>query len=109
MITFYFVHPHWVLKVYVTEVYVYVTLLKVYVTVLDSNDHRPSFSHPTYEFKLGENTSPGTTIFTLKASDKDLDQHLVYFLENTAHVPSQNKFKVDAVSGDIILNEPLDR
>lgn len=77
--------------------------------MLDVNDNRPSFSHPTYELEVGENTAPGTTVFTLSASDEDSDKLLTFHLENTAHVASEAKFKINPVSGDIILNEPLDR
>ena len=79
------------------------------ITVLDVNDNRPAFSQPKYEITVGENTAVGTTIFTLTASDFDADQHLTFTLANTANVDSVSKFKVGALSGDIILYEALDR
>lgn len=77
--------------------------------MLDVNDNRPVFSQPTYEVEVGENTAPGTTIFTLIASDPDSDQHLTFTLINTAHVASATKFRVSPISGDIVLLGPLDR
>lgn len=77
--------------------------------MLDVNDNRPAFSEPTYEVEVGENTAPGTTIFSLTASDPDSDQHLTFTLINTAHISSAAKFRVSPISGDIVLYEPLDR
>lgn len=88
---------------------VHVVTSRVIVSVLDVNDNRPAFSEPTYEVEVGENTAPGTTIFSLTASDPDSDQHLTYTLINTAHISSAAKFRVSPVSGDIVLYEPLDR
>ncbi|XP_063848744.1 fat-like cadherin-related tumor suppressor homolog isoform X3 [Scylla paramamosain] len=79
------------------------------VRVLDVNDNRPAFSQPTYEVEVGENTSPGTTIFTLTASDPDSDKYLSFTLVNTAHVSSATKFRVSPISGDIVLLQSLDR
>ncbi|XP_064094852.1 fat-like cadherin-related tumor suppressor homolog isoform X3 [Macrobrachium nipponense] len=88
---------------------VHVSTSQLIVTVLDVNDNRPAFSEPTYEVEVGENTAPGTTVFTLTASDPDSDQHLTFTLINTAHIASFSKFRVNPVSGDIVLYEPLDR
>ncbi|XP_037803520.1 fat-like cadherin-related tumor suppressor homolog [Penaeus monodon] len=88
---------------------VYTVTSQVIVSVLDVNDNRPAFSEPTYEVEVGENTSPGTTIATLTASDPDSDKHLTFTLVNTAHVASASKFMVSPESGDIVLYEPLDR
>ncbi|KAG7169023.1 fat-like cadherin-related tumor suppressor-like, partial [Homarus americanus] len=88
---------------------VHVVTTQLIVSVLDVNDYRPAFSEPTYEVEVGENTAPGTTIFTLTASDPDSDQHLTFTLINTAHISSATKFRVSSTSGDIVLYEPLDR
>nr|XP_053631087.1 fat-like cadherin-related tumor suppressor homolog isoform X2 [Cherax quadricarinatus] len=88
---------------------VHVVTTQLIVSVLDVNDYRPAFSAPNYEVEVGENTAPGTTIFTLTASDPDSDQHLTFTLINTAHTSSAAKFRVSPMSGDIVLYEPLDR
>ena len=79
------------------------------VTVVDMNDNRPRFSLPVYEVDVSENTRPGTTVFTLEASDRDMDNTLHFSLANTAHVLSTTKFRVEPVKGDVVLTEPLDR
>ena len=73
------------------------------------NDNRPRFSFPVYELELSENTLPGTTVFTLEASDLDGDNHLQYSLANSAHILTESKFRVSPATGDVVLIEPLDR
>ena len=79
------------------------------VSIVDMNDNRPRFSFPNYELELSENTLPGTTVFTLEASDKDGDRHLQYSVANTAHLLTETKFRVSPATGDVVLVEPLDR
>lgn len=79
------------------------------MTVVDINDNRPRFSLPVYEVEVSENTLPGTTVFTLEASDRDLDNHLQFSLANAAHLLSETKFRIGPINGDVVLTEPLDR
>ncbi|CAL4131790.1 unnamed protein product, partial [Meganyctiphanes norvegica] len=88
---------------------VHLVSCQIIIRVLDVNDNRPSFSLPLYEVEITENTSPGTTFFTLTATDPDIDQHLTYTLLNTAHISSLEKFSVNPTTGDIVLQQYLDR
>ncbi|XP_029113266.1 protocadherin gamma-C5-like [Scleropages formosus] len=49
------------------------TALKVLtVSVLDVNDNRPVFSQPSYTVYVNENSTPGTVLCSVSASDSDL-------------------------------------
>ncbi|CAL4064237.1 unnamed protein product, partial [Meganyctiphanes norvegica] len=82
---------------------------QVVISVLDVNDNRPTFTLPQYEVEISENTSPGTTIYTLTATDADRDPHLTFTLHNTGHIASAEKFKINPTTGDIVVMEILDR
>ena len=84
-------------------------MFQVSVNVIDMNDNRPRFSLPMYETEVAENIRPGTTIFSLAASDRDTDNTLQFSLVNTEHVLSQDMFRVGPVNGDVVLTQPLDR
>ncbi|XP_029113261.1 protocadherin gamma-C5-like isoform X16 [Scleropages formosus] len=44
----------------------------VVVSVLDVNDNRPVFSQPSYTVYVNENSTPGTVLCSVSASDSDL-------------------------------------
>ncbi|XP_063239987.1 LOW QUALITY PROTEIN: fat-like cadherin-related tumor suppressor homolog [Bacillus rossius redtenbacheri] len=82
---------------------------QVLVTVLDNNDHRPVFSERLYSVDISENVPRDTRILQLRASDRDEDQRLFYSLHAARDPASLQAFRVDSVSGDVYLNETLDR
>ncbi|KAF2364658.1 EGF-like calcium-binding domain [Trinorchestia longiramus] len=79
------------------------------VDVVDRNDNRPRFSQPVYTVEVSENLQPGSRVFSLQASDRDVDQHLHYSLANTAHLRSDSLFRVEPSLGHLVLVQPLDR
>ncbi|CAL4101624.1 unnamed protein product, partial [Meganyctiphanes norvegica] len=88
---------------------VHILTCQIQVSILDVNDNPPIFSSPIYEVDISENTTPGTTIFTLNATDSDSEQNLLFTLYNAAHVATTSKFIVNRLRGDIVLQEYIDR
>ncbi|PVD37770.1 hypothetical protein C0Q70_00371 [Pomacea canaliculata] len=80
----------------------------VTITLLDINDNAPSFKHLSYSASVKENTSLGSVVTTVTASDADgsAPNNLVsYFIESGA----QDRFRISATSGEIKVSGPLDR
>ena len=80
----------------------------VSVAILDRNDVTPSFSLPNYTASWPEDTTPGSTLLTVLATDMDLGGggRVGYSI-----LPSNDSqlFSVDASSGDIIQVGGFDR
>ncbi|XP_059846434.1 protocadherin gamma-C5-like [Hypanus sabinus] len=47
----------------------------IYITVTDINDNVPRFAEHSYNVYVAENNAPGASIFTVTASDPDLEQN----------------------------------
>ncbi|XP_072120743.1 protocadherin gamma-C5-like [Mobula birostris] len=47
----------------------------IYITVTDINDNAPRFAELAYNVYVAENNAPGASIFTVTASDTDLEQN----------------------------------
>lgn len=75
----------------------------------DTNDHQPVFSQALYVVDISENIEEGTEILQLHATDDDEDKKLFYSLHATQDPVSLKLFKVDSVSGSIIVSHKLDR
>lgn len=80
----------------------------VHVEVLDANDNWPVFSESLYQVEVSENTSPGTEILQLTATDADEDQRLFYSIHNSDQVTSTSHFRLDSDTGLLSLALPLD-
>ena len=74
-------------------------LHQVRVIVLDINDNTPTFSQSLYVVDVSEGVAPGTEILSLTAVDQDEDQHLFYTIHSVTSPASNNKFKINSVSG----------
>jgi len=72
---------------------------QVRVIVLDINDNTPAFSQSLYVVDVSEGVAPGTEILSLTAVDRDEDQHLFYTIYSVTSPASNNKFKINSVSG----------
>ncbi|XP_067132550.1 cadherin-related tumor suppressor-like isoform X1 [Centruroides vittatus] len=81
---------------------------KVCVYITDVNDNAPIFARNPYRIQLSETTPQGTQIIKINALDADEynNGEVTYSILNT--IP-QTKFSIDQHSGQIILNEELDR
>ncbi|KAM4555445.1 protocadherin Fat 2 isoform 1-T1 [Odontesthes bonariensis] len=76
------------------------------VNVLDVNDNRPIFDQPRYVVRVPENTEADSVISTARAVDVDtnVNERVRYSL-----LTSTESFRVDELTGDVIVTGPLDR
>jgi len=72
------------------------------VVILDINDNTPMFSQPSYIVDVSEGVAPGTEILSLNAVDLDEDQQLFYTILSVTSPASNNKFKINSVSGTLV-------
>ncbi|XP_062333199.1 protocadherin gamma-A11-like isoform X13 [Osmerus eperlanus] len=83
--------------------------VKINVIVLDANDNAPAFSQSVYSVTLPENTSKGTIVIGVSATDADqgLNGELTYSFSQSTDSAS-DLFNIDAFSGEITVNGKLD-
>ncbi|XP_072120739.1 protocadherin gamma-C5-like [Mobula birostris] len=83
---------------------------QVAITVLDSNDNAPVFDRKVYKASLPENTSRGSPVVTVHASDADdgLNAELTYSFSNRASKEVQELFSLDPRTGEIRVLGDLD-
>ena len=87
-------------------VYVLCTDVGVTITITDANDHAPVFSQPVYSFTILEDRNVQFIVGKVVATDQDEAQNgVVEFVE----VVDEPKFSVSLTTGDIILEQQLDR
>lgn len=72
----------------------------VLVKLLDANDNRPVFSSQKYDGYIAENTTPGASIITVRASDPDQGDkgRVEYSISNADLLTS---FEINPISGQI--------
>lgn len=56
------------------------------INVIDANDHTPVFEKDSYEAAIREGISPGSTVITVRATDKDVNRNAEVFIL----IPKQN-------------------
>ena len=80
----------------------------VEVVILDLNDNEPSFTNKTYTIYFPEDTPVDTVLIGVTALDIDLEENsvAVYSIAETAY---SNFFYINSTSGEIYLNQKLDR
>ncbi|XP_055629291.1 fat-like cadherin-related tumor suppressor homolog isoform X3 [Toxorhynchites rutilus septentrionalis] len=88
---------------------VHVVYTQLYVSVIDINDHRPEFTESLYRVDISESIEEGTEVLQLHATDADEDKKLFYSLHAARDPVSLKLFRVDSVSGSIIMAHRLDR
>ncbi|XP_030621310.1 protocadherin gamma-A11-like [Chanos chanos] len=81
----------------------------ILVTVLDANDNSPVFTQAVYKTSVVENSSPGTVISTVNATDRDrgLNGEVTYSISSSMEGVLE-LFKINEKTGDIILTGELD-
>uniref|UniRef100_A0A8D2KFW5 Protocadherin beta-1 n=2 Tax=Urocitellus parryii TaxID=9999 RepID=A0A8D2KFW5_UROPR len=79
------------------------------VVVLDVNDHVPQFSRLVYRAQVPENSSNGSLVATVTATDLDegTNKEITYSLAQNPEAILQT-FQIDSHTGEVRLREPLD-
>ncbi|XP_048580321.1 uncharacterized protein LOC116612238 isoform X2 [Nematostella vectensis] len=78
----------------------------VQIRVVDLNDHQPVFDLSQYSGVFMENTSVGSSLLRVRATDKDSDMnsHISYYMNTSQGLP----FDVNQTNGEITLIRALD-
>ena len=74
------------------------------IILLDVDEHGPEFIMPFFNFSVPENASPGTSVGTVQATDRDIAQILMYTIVDEMITT----FVLDSTSGNIILQSSID-
>lgn len=83
--------------------------LYVNVTVQDVNDNPPIFQKSRYIASVPENTTVGTAILSVNASDADYgDNGRIEYFINRRQSDREEIFRIDQDTGVVYLNKPLD-
>jgi len=77
----------------------------VYVAVAGANLHRPVFRATPYQFRVPEDAAVGLAVFNVSAADGDTGDNA----RLTYTMADNDAFRVDPVTGDIVITAPLDR
>ncbi|XP_077042459.1 protocadherin beta-15-like [Agelaius phoeniceus] len=82
---------------------------EVEIVILDVNDNAPIFTQDVYHGQVLENTSEGSVVLTVLASDPDagLNGDISYQL-NEVLSQSESAFVIDPITGEIKITKPLD-
>lgn len=80
------------------------SLSHVDVIVAPLNEHAPDFSQSSYNVTISENTTVGTTVLSIIATDRDSGSQG----ELTFSLSSGSPFYIDVASGSITLKQALD-
>ncbi|XP_078489466.1 cadherin isoform X1 [Ciona intestinalis] len=85
------------------------------IQIRDANDNKPVFQNTPYNAKKGELLPLRSTVFTVSATDKDIDLEnkgvsfeIVAGNDDNTFIVQSYPRGAGASSGDIILNKPLD-
>lgn len=80
------------------------------VEITDTNDNPPLFDRQEYREKVKQDTSIGTNILRVSASDEDADNNgaIVYNLTSPYNPSDLDYFEINPDSGWIILRKTLD-
>ncbi|XP_046907537.1 protocadherin alpha-8-like [Hypomesus transpacificus] len=82
----------------------------IVIDVLDVNDNMPVFSKDTYSVMLNENSSIGTTVIQVNATDLDEGSNgdIVYSFGSNVKSKLRELFDVDSETGEIIVKGWID-
>ncbi|CAI5780365.1 protocadherin gamma-B5-like isoform X18 [Podarcis lilfordi] len=80
--------------------------------VSDINDNAPTFQKPSYNIYVPENNPSGASIFTIKASDPDVDQNsrITYSIlnSNIEELPISSYISINSETGTIYAQRSFD-
>ncbi|XP_074530790.1 protocadherin alpha-3-like [Halichoeres trimaculatus] len=82
------------------------------VSVSDVNDNSPEFSSTPYVFYITENNSPGASVFSVKASDRDEGENSLISYHIVREETKDNKvtafLNINSETGDILALKSFD-
>uniref|UniRef100_A0A670IJZ6 Cadherin domain-containing protein n=1 Tax=Podarcis muralis TaxID=64176 RepID=A0A670IJZ6_PODMU len=80
--------------------------------IADINDNAPTFQKPSYNIYVPENNPSGASIFTIKASDPDMDQNsrITYSIlnSNIEELPISSYISINSETGTIYAQRSFD-
>ncbi|XP_053734547.1 protocadherin Fat 4 isoform X1 [Synchiropus splendidus] len=81
--------------------------MRLNITVKDVNDHTPKFSRSSYSFDIQEDTTPGSIVAAILASDSDsgVNGEVTYSLDDN---DDDETFRLNPVTGVFNVTRPLD-
>ncbi|XP_018607260.1 protocadherin gamma-A11-like isoform X7 [Scleropages formosus] len=84
-------------------------VMKINIKVLDANDNAPVFNQKLYRASVPENSSKGTLVTKVSATDGDIGANgdVRYTLRQKAET-SNGVFEIDEISGEIFVREIID-
>ncbi|TSV15244.1 Protocadherin gamma-A8 [Bagarius yarrelli] len=84
--------------------------MEIIITVVDVNDNAPVFTQKTYKATITENSTKGTKITTVSASDADegSNSHVTYYISDAVDSVVASLFVVKKESGEVTLNGQTD-
>ncbi|XP_017135093.1 fat-like cadherin-related tumor suppressor homolog [Drosophila miranda] len=86
----------------------FVTYTSIMIQVIDTNDNTPQFAKDVYHVNISENIEEESVIMQLHATDRDEDKKLFYHLHATQDPSSLALFRIDSISGNVIVAQRLD-
>ncbi|XP_035525618.1 protocadherin gamma-C4-like [Morone saxatilis] len=83
---------------------------KIIITVIDNNDNFPTFSESEYKASLKENSTKGTFVIRLTATDADdgLNGEVKYSFGSRTPDYVLSTFEINDITGEIVLKGALD-
>lgn len=78
------------------------------IRVIDTNNHRPEFSEPSYLVNVSEDKPAGSEVMQISAVDRDDKNKLTYTLLSSTDPFSLRKFRLDPGTGTLYTAEELD-
>ncbi|XP_068613936.1 protocadherin alpha-3-like [Brachionichthys hirsutus] len=84
--------------------------LQININVLDVNDNTPTFSKSLFKVRVRENTSPGTIVIKLNATDVDegMNSKIMYSFIKRGNIDPSNMFSLNSETGEISVKGTLD-
>ncbi|XP_030375675.1 fat-like cadherin-related tumor suppressor homolog [Scaptodrosophila lebanonensis] len=86
----------------------HVVQTSLFIKVVDTNDNTPQFTKDVYHVNISENIEEESVIMQLHATDKDEDKKLFYHLHAAQDPSSLALFRIDSISGSVIVTQRLD-
>ena len=84
---------------------IYTSVLELVINIIDINDEQPQFVEDNYMIDVLENTTVGSVVLTIVATDNDIGSNSVVEYHLT---PLNSVFSINETTGELILSSHLD-